>query len=161
MSSHVTITPFLWFDDNAEDAIRRYLDVFDTAELLSEQRGPDGSLFVGEISLQGQRLTLLNGGPTFQLTEAFSLAVSVETQDEIDRISDALIAGGGTQSQCGWLVDAFGLSWQIVPTALHRLLSSSDREAAGRAQEAMLQMHRLNIQGLQDAYDGVAAPPLD
>lgn len=154
--SHITITPFLWFDDNAEAAIERYLEVFDTTELLSQQRGPDGALFLAEISLQGQRLTLLNGGPHFQLNEAFSLAVSVETQEEVDTISDALIAGGGRQSNCGWLVDAFGLSWQIVPTALHRLLGDPDREAAARAQAAMMQMNRLSIQGLQDAFDGRA-----
>ena len=152
MSSHITVTPFLWFDADAEQAIERYLSIFDTAELLSEQRNPDGSLFVGEISLQGQRLTLLNGGPHFTLTEAFSLSVSVETQAEIDEISDALIAGGGHQSQCGWLVDAFGLSWQIVPTALHRLLGDPDREAAGRAQAAMMTMDRLSIRGLEDAF---------
>lgn len=152
MSSHVTVTPFLWFDANAEDAIERYLSVFDTAELLSEQRHPDGSLFVGEISLQGQRLTLLNGGPHFQLTEAFSLSVSVETQEEVDTTSDALIEGGGRQSRCGWLVDAFGLSWQIVPTTLHRLLGDPDREAASRAQAAMMSMDRLSIQGLEEAF---------
>ncbi len=154
--SHITITPFLWFDDNAESAVQRYLEIFDTAEILSQQRGPDGVLFLAEISLQGQRLTLLNGGPTYRLTEAFSLAVSVETQEEVDSISAALIEGGGRQSQCGWLVDAFGLSWQIVPTALPRLLGDSDREAAGRTQAAMMQMQRLSIQGLQDAFDGRA-----
>jgi predicted 3-demethylubiquinone-9 3-methyltransferase (glyoxalase superfamily) len=153
MTSHITVTPFLWFDDNAGEAIERYLSVFDTAELLSEQRHPDGSLFIAEISLQGQRLTLMNGGPALQLNDSFSLAVSVETQEEIDSISDALIEGGGRQGQCGWLVDAFGLSWQIVPTILHRLFTDPDREAAGRAQEAMMGMTRLSIRGLQDAYD--------
>lgn len=152
MDSHITVTPFLWFDANAEAAIERYLSIFDSAELLGEQRHPDGSLFIGEISLQGQRLTLMNAGPQFPMTEAFSLAVSVETQDEVDSISDALIAGGGRQSQCGWLVDAFGLHWQIVPTALHRLLGDPDREAAGRAQAAMLSMQRLDIQGLEEAF---------
>lgn len=154
MTSHITVTPFLWFDANAEQAIQRYLEVFDTAELISEQRHPDGSLFVGEISLQGQRLTLLNGGPYVTLNEAFSLSVSVETQDEIDTISDALIAGGGHQGRCGWLVDAFGLSWQIVPTTLLRVLGDPDRDAAGRAQAAMMQMDRLNIQALEDAFAG-------
>ena len=152
MVSHITVTPFLWFDANAEAAIERYLSIFDTAELLGEQRHPDGSLFIGEISLQGQRLTLMNGGPHFPLTEAFSLAVSVETQHEIDTISDALIDGGGRQSRCGWLVDAFGLSWQIVPTTLHRLLADPDREAAGRAQAAMMSMDRLDVQALEDAF---------
>ena len=156
MASHITVTPFLWFDDNAEAAIERYLSIFDTTELLSEQRHPDGSLFVAEISLQGQRITLLNGGPMFRLSEAFSLSVSVETQDEIESISDALIDGGGRQTQCGWLVDAFGLTWQIVPTALARLLGDPDAEKAARVQAAMLQMKRLDIQGLQDAYDGNA-----
>lgn len=155
MTSHITVTPFLWFDDNADAAVQRYLDVFDTTELLSEQRHPDGSLFIAEITLQGQKLTLMNGGASHQLTDAFSLAVSVETQEEVDRLSDELLAGGGEQGRCGWLVDAFGLSWQIVPTTLHRLLGDSDREAAGRAQAAMLQMNRLSIQDLQDAFDGV------
>jgi predicted 3-demethylubiquinone-9 3-methyltransferase (glyoxalase superfamily) len=153
MSSHITVTPFLWFDDDAEAAVRRYLDIFDTATLLSEQRHPDGSLFLAEISLQGQRLTLLNGGPHNRLTDAFSLAVSVETQEEVDTISDALIAGGGTQGRCGWLVDAFGLSWQVVPTTLHRLLGDPDRAAAARAQAAMMTMDRLSIADLQEAFD--------
>ncbi|WP_456696595.1 VOC family protein [Aeromicrobium sp. P5_D10] len=153
MASHITITPFLWFDDNAEAAVERYLEVFDTAELLNEQRHPDGSLFIAEISLQGQHLTLMNGGPMFKLTDAFSLSVSVETQEEVDTISDALLAGGGEQRPCGWLVDAFGVSWQVVPTALGRLFADPDREAAGRAQAAMMKMKRLNIQDLQDAFD--------
>ncbi|MET1062907.1 MAG: VOC family protein, partial [Aeromicrobium sp.] len=141
---------------DAEAALQRYLEVFDTTELLSEQRHPDGSLFIAEISLQGQRLTLMNGGPHFRLTEAFSLAVSVETQQEVDDLTAALLEGGGTQQQCGWLVDAFGLSWQIVPTALQRLLADPDREAAGRAQAAMMQMHKIDVQGLQDAFDGIS-----
>ncbi|MCL8251641.1 VOC family protein [Aeromicrobium fastidiosum] len=151
-ASRVTVTPFLWFDANAEEAIERYLSVFDDAELLSEQRHPDGSLFIGEISVQGQRLTLMNGGPHVSLTDAFSLAVGVETQQEVDTISDGLIAGGGRQGRCGWLVDAFGLSWQVVPAALHRLLGDPDREAAGRAQAAMMTMDRLSIRGLEDAF---------
>jgi predicted 3-demethylubiquinone-9 3-methyltransferase (glyoxalase superfamily) len=151
-----TITPFLWFDDNAEQAIERYLKVFDDAELVEENRLHDGTLFVGTIRLQGQTLTLMNGGPMHRLTDAFSLSVSVETQEEVDAISDQLIEGGGEQGPCGWLVDAFGLSWQVVPTLLMRLLSDPDREKAGRAQAAMMQMKRLDLQGLQDAYDGTA-----
>jgi predicted 3-demethylubiquinone-9 3-methyltransferase (glyoxalase superfamily) len=151
-----TITPFLWFDDNAEQAIERYLKVFDDAELVEENRLHDGTLFVGTIRLQGQTLTLMNGGPMHRLTDAFSLSVSVETQEQVDAISDQLIEGGGEQGQCGWLVDAFGLSWQVVPTLLMRLLSDPDREKAGRAQAAMMQMKRLDLQGLQDAYDGTA-----
>jgi predicted 3-demethylubiquinone-9 3-methyltransferase (glyoxalase superfamily) len=150
-ASHVTITPFLWFDADAEQAIERYLAVFDDAELVGEQRHPDGSLFIGEVVLQGQRLTLMNGGPHVALTEAFSLAVSVETQEEVDAISDGLIAGGGHQGRCGWLVDAFGVSWQVVPTALPRLLGDPDREAAARALAAMMTMDRLIIRDLEAA----------
>ena len=150
----ITITPFLWYLDNAEAAIDRYLTVFDKTELLYANRGPDGKLFVAGIRLQGQDLTLMNGGPSHQLTEAFSLAVSVETQEEIDRISAALLEGGGSQGPCGWLVDAFGLSWQIVPTALPRLMGDPDPVKAGRVVNAMMQMQKLSIQGLQDAYDG-------
>ena len=149
-----TITPFLWFDDNAEQAIERYLKVFDDAELVEENRLHDGNLFIATIRLQGQTLTLMNGGPMHKLSDAFSLAVSVETQEEVDTISDALIDGGGEQGPCGWLVDAFGLSWQIVPTLLMRLLSDPDREKAGRTQAAMMQMKRLDLQALQDAFDG-------
>ena len=149
-----TITPFLWFNDNAEQAIERYLKVFDEAELVDENRLHDGKLFVATIRLQGQPLTLMNGGPMHQLTDAFSLAVSVETQEQVDRISDALIDGGGEQGPCGWLVDAFGLSWQIVPTLLMRLLSDPDPEKAARTQAAMMQMKRLNLQALQEAHDG-------
>ena len=149
-----TITPFLWFDDNAEQAIERYRKVFDDTEIVEENRLHDGALFVATIRLQGTTLTLMNGGPMHQLTDAFSLSVSVETQEEVDEISDALIDGGGEQGPCGWLVDAFGLSWQIVPTLLVRLMSDPDREKAGRAQAAMMQMKRLDLQALQDAFDG-------
>ncbi|MEJ7634880.1 VOC family protein [Aeromicrobium sp.] len=149
----ITVTPFLWFDDDAEAAIERYLRVFPDTELVEENRHPDGSLFVGTIGIQGQRLTLMNGGPHHRLTDAFSLAVTVVTQEEVDTISDALIAGGGTQGRCGWLVDAYGLSWQIVPETMFVLFADPDREAAGRAQAAMMTMQRLSIQGLQDAFD--------
>ena len=155
-TSHITVTPFLWFNDNAEAAVERYLQVFDTSELLTEQRLPNGALFLAEISLQGQKIALLNGGPSFQLSEAFSLSVSVETQAEVDAISDGLIEGGGHQSQCGWLVDAFGLSWQVVPTVLGRLMGDPDPEKAGRVQAAMMRMERLDVQALQDAYDKTA-----
>jgi predicted 3-demethylubiquinone-9 3-methyltransferase (glyoxalase superfamily) len=150
-----TITPFLWFDDNAGEAIERYQQVFPDAEVVDETRMPDGKLFIATIRLQGQTLVLMNGGPDHKLTEAFSLSVGVETQEEVDSISDALIAGGGEQGPCGWLVDAFGLSWQVVPSLLGQLMSDPDPEKAGRVQAAMMQMKRLDLQGLQDAYDGV------
>ena len=150
----ITITPFLWYVDNAEAAIDRYLSVFETTELVGSQRGPDGALFIATIRLQGQELVLMNGGPSHLLSPAFSLSVSVQTQEDIDRISAALIDGGGEQGPCGWLTDAFGLSWQIVPTVLQEVLGGPDAQGAKRAMDAMLQMTKLSVQGLQDAYDG-------
>ena len=150
----ITVTPFLWYVDNAGEAIDRYLEVFPDTELVNAQKGPDGKLFIATIRLQGQELVLMNGGPAHQLTEAFSLSVGVEGQDETDRISDALIAGGGKQGPCGWLTDAFGLSWQVVPTLLMQLMGDPDPKKAGRVQQAMLQMTRLNCEELQKAYDG-------
>ena len=150
----ITVTPFLWYVDNAGEAIDRYLEVFPDTELVNAQKGPDGKLFIATIRLQGQGLVLMNGGPAHQLTEAFSLSVGVEGQEETDRISDALIAGGGKQGPCGWLTDAFGLSWQVVPTLLMQLMGDPDPEKAGRVQQAMLQMTRLNCEELQKAYDG-------
>ncbi|MEO6604349.1 MAG: VOC family protein [Aeromicrobium sp.] len=149
-----TITPFLWFNDNAGEAIERYQKVFPDTEIVDEQRMPDGKLFIATIRLKGVELVLMNGGPSHELTEAFSLSVGVETQEEVDEISDALLDGGGVQGNCGWLIDAFGLSWQIVPSLLHKLLGDPDREKADRAQAAMMQMMRLDMQGLQDAFDG-------
>ena len=151
---NLTVTPFLWFVDNADAAIERYLKVFDDTELVSEQRMPDGSLFLATIRLQGQELVLMNGGPAHSLSEAFSLSVAVDTQEEIDRLSAALIDGGGELTMCGWLNDAFGLSWQIVPRVLPELFGADDREAAGRAQQAMLSMQKLDIAALQAAFDG-------
>jgi predicted 3-demethylubiquinone-9 3-methyltransferase (glyoxalase superfamily) len=150
-----TVTPFLWFDDNAEQALTRYVEVFEDAEVLSESRMPDGTLFLASIRLQGQDLILMNGGPSHRLTEAFSLSVGVETQEEVDRYSDALIAGGGHQGACGWLTDAFGLSWQVVPTALPRLMSSPEPGAAGRVQQALMGMTRIDIAALHAAHDAV------
>ncbi len=149
----ITVTPFLWFNDNAEEAIERYRSVFPDTEILESQRGPDGKLFVATIRLLGQDLTFMNGGPSNQLTEAFSLAVSVETQEEVDRISDALIEGGGAQSWCSWLTDAYGLTWQIIPTLLFKLMGDPDPVKAGRVREAMMTMQRIDLAGLQAAYD--------
>lgn len=152
--SVLSITPFLWFDANAEQAIERYKAVFPDTEVVDEQRHPDGSLFIATIRINGTTATLMNAGPHFKLSEAFSFAVTVETQEDVDRISDALIEGGGNQSQCGWLVDAFGLSWQIVPKLLFDLMGDSDRVKAGRVQDAMMKMTRLDMTALQAAYDG-------
>lgn len=150
----ITITPFLWFDDNAEEAIERYVSVFPDAEIVDSQRGPDGKLFIGTFRVQGQEIVAMNGGPHHGLTDAFSLAVSVEGQQDLDRISDALIEGGGEQGQCGWLTDAFGLTWQVVPTLLMQLMGDPDPVKSGRVRDAMMQMKRLNCAALQMAYDG-------
>lgn len=154
----ITVTPFLWFDDNAEQAVERYLATFPDAELLTEQRHPDGGLFIATIRLQGQELTLMNGGPAHQLTDAFSLQVFVDTQADIDRLTAALIDGGGHLTMCGWLVDTFGLSWQIVPRRMMELFSDPDRDAAGRAQAAMMQMQKLDIAELERAFAGQPSP---
>ena len=150
----ITITPFLWFDENAGEAVDRYLEVFADAELVDAQKGPDGKLFTATIRLQGQELVLMNGGPHHRLTEAFSLAVSVKTQEDVDRISEALIAGGGEQGPCGWLKDPYGLSWQVVPTLLMQLMGDPDSEKSGQVRDAMMQMTRLDTVALQKAYDG-------
>ena len=150
----ITITPFLWYVDNAEAAIERYVEIFDNAEVVDEHRMPDGSLFLASIRLQDQELVLMNGGPSHRLTEAFSLSVSVETQEEIDRLSEALIDGGGLQDACGWVKDAFGLSWQIVPTALPRLMGDPDPAKAGRVREALMGMKRISIRELEEAHAG-------
>lgn len=146
-----TPTPCLWFDADAEEAIALYSTIFDSVEVLDQQRQPDGSLLTANIVLDGQRLMLLNGGPMYPQTPAFSLFVSVEGQDEVDRYWTALTADGGEESQCGWLKDKFGVSWQIIPTALPRLLADPDPARAGRAMQAMFTMRKIVIADLEAA----------
>ncbi len=116
--------------------------------------GPDDDVMTATMELAGQRFMALNGGPEFAFTEAVSFFVSVDTQEEVDRLWSALTADGGQESQCGWLKDKFGLSWQIVPKKLMELMGSPDREGAGRTMQAMLRMRKLDIAALQAAYDG-------
>ena len=149
-----TITPFLWYNDNAEEAIPFYSGLFPDAKVTEENRGPDGALYYATFELAGQRFMALNGGPHFTFTEAISLFVTVETQEEVDHYWNALTADGGQESQCGWLKDRFGLSWQIIPSALMRMQSDPDREKAGRAQQAMLQMRKIVIADLEAAFAG-------
>ncbi|BDZ47248.1 VOC family protein [Naasia aerilata] len=155
-----TITPFLWFDDDLEDAIAFYRDIFPNSTVGEVSRYPEGSpLPAGTVlgatfELEGQRFMGINGGPEFPFTEAFSLYVEVETQDEIDRLWTALTADGGEPSQCGWLKDRFGLSWQIVPSRLPELLTDPDPERASRAMQAMLKMTKLDLAALEAAADG-------
>ena len=149
-----SITPFLWFDGKAEEAILFYSGLFPDAKTIEENRGPDGTLFFATFELAGQRLMALNAGPQFRFTEAISLFVSVETQEEVDHYWDALTADGGEESMCGWLKDKYGLSWQIIPTALMRMQADPDREKAGRAQQAMLKMQKIVIADLEAAFAG-------
>ena len=149
-----TITPFLWFDNNLEEALAFYTSIFKDSEILNQSRsGPDGPLFMATFRLNGQTLMGLNGGPMYKFTEALSMFVSVETQDEVDYLWDSLSAGGELQ-QCGWLKDKFGLSWQIVPTALGELMGDPDPARSQRVMQAILTMVKIDIQGLRDAHAG-------
>jgi predicted 3-demethylubiquinone-9 3-methyltransferase (glyoxalase superfamily) len=147
------ITPFLWFDGNAEEAMKFYVSIFKNSRIVSTMAGPDGKVMTGTFQLEGQQFMALNGGPHFKFTEAISLFVNCETQAEVDELWNKLTAGGA-ESQCGWLKDKFGLSWQIIPTTLGRLLGDKDRAKAGRAMQAMLQMKKIDIAKLQLAFDG-------
>ncbi len=146
------ISPFLWFDGNAEEAMKFYVSIFKNSKIVSTMAGPDGKVFTGTFQLEGQQFMALNGGPQFKFTEAISLFVNCETQAEVDELWNKLTAGGA-ESQCGWLKDKFGLSWQIIPSALGRLLGDKDRAKAGRAMQAMLQMKKIDIARLQQAFD--------
>lgn len=149
-----SITPFLWFDDNAEDAIDLYLSIFPDGRLIERADGPDGKLFTATIELVGQRITVLNAGPGHPFTDAFSLFVDCADQAEVDRYWDALTADGGAEVACGWLTDRFGLSWQIIPEALGRYMTDPDREKAGRVVAAMMQMQKIDVAALDAAYAG-------
>lgn len=154
-----TITPYLWFDNDAEEAINFYSSLFPDAKVGAIARYPEGMPLAGtlmnaEFELAGQKFLALNGGPQFAFTEAVSFLVSVESQEEVDRYWNALTADGGEESQCGWLKDRWGLSWQIVPTVLMRLLGHSDPAVAGRVGQAMLKMRKIVIADLEAAAAG-------
>jgi predicted 3-demethylubiquinone-9 3-methyltransferase (glyoxalase superfamily) len=150
------ITPFLWFDDNAEEAASFYVALFPNSRILKVARynaagpGPAGKVMTVSFELEGREFTALNGGPHFKFSEAISFVVSCETQSEIDRLWSALSAGG-KEGQCGWVCDKFGLWWQIVPPILPELLSGADAARAERVMKAMLEMRKLDIAGLQRA----------
>lgn len=149
----LTITPFLWFDTQAEEAMNFYASIFPDTKVLSVQRAGDQVMLVS-FELQGQKFIGLNAGPVHKFNEAVSFFVACETQKEIDELWAKLTAGGGEPGRCGWLKDRFGLSWQIVPSALGSLVGHPDRARAGRATQAMLQMNKLDIAALQRAFDG-------
>jgi len=152
------ITPFLWFDNNAEEAANFYVSVFKDSKILSVSRygdagpGPKGAIMVAEFQIQGQEFVALNGGPRFKFTEAISFVVNCETQEEVDYFWERL-SDGGEKSHCGWLKDKFGLWWQVVPTELGKLMSDSDPEKVKRVTQAMLQMDKIDVEPLQRAYE--------
>ena len=158
MSTQQKITPFLWFDNNAEEAMNHYVSIFKNSTILSVTRygeagpGPAGTVMVGSFELDGQKFAALNGGPMFKFTEAVSLVVNCESQEEVDHFWDKLCAGGGAPGQCGWLKDKFGLSWQIVPRALVELMQDPDPEKSKRVMQAMMQMTKIDIARLKQAH---------
>ena len=147
-----SITPFLWFDSHAEEAMNLYVSIFKNSKVIGIQRA-QGRVMSVQFELEGQRFIGLNGGPHFKFNEAVSFFVGCETQQEIDELWTTLLANGGQPSQCGWLKDKYGLSWQIVPTALTRMLGDKDAAKAQRVTAAMMQMVKLDVKTLQDAYD--------
>ena len=153
------ITTFLWFNNNAEEAANYYTSIFKNSKILEVSRygdagpGPKGSVMIVKFQLAGQEFVALNGGPQFKFTEAISLMVNCESQQEIDELWRKLTAGG-EESQCGWLKDKFGLSWQIVPTELGKLMNAKDPAKANRVMQALLQMKKLDIAKLQQAAEG-------
>lgn len=147
------ITPFLWFDGQAEEAMKFYTGIFRQSKVVNVTPGPGGRAMSVTFELEGQRFIALNGGPMYQFTPAISLFVSCETQGEVDELWTKL-SEGGEPGRCGWLKDKFGLSWQIIPSVLGRMLSDKDPAKAGRTAQAMLQMNKIDIQRLQQAYDG-------
>jgi predicted 3-demethylubiquinone-9 3-methyltransferase (glyoxalase superfamily) len=153
------ITPFLWFDNQAEEAMNFYVSIFKNSKVLGVTRygeagpGPKGTVMTARFQLEGQEFVALNGGPHFKFTEAISFVVNCETQKEVDEYWEKLLADGGKTQQCGWLKDKFGLSWQIVPTVLVEMLQEKDPEKSQRVMQVMMQMVKIDIQGLKQAYE--------
>ena len=153
------ITPFLWFNDNLEEAISFYTSVFKNAKVGWVRRygpegpGKEGTVMTATFEIEGQEFMALNGGPVFQFTPAVSFFINCKTQEEVDELWEKL-SEGGEKGQCGWLKDKFGLSWQIVPSVLGELLNYKDKEASGRAMRAMMKMTKLDGNVLKKAYDG-------
>ena len=148
----MTITPFLWFDTQAEEAMNLYTSIFKRSKVVSVNRA-EGRVMSVQFELEGQPFMALNAGPHHKFTEAISFFVACETQQEIDELWAKLTSDGGAPDRCGWLKDKFGLSWQIIPSTLGRMLSDKDTAKATRAMNAMLQMVKLDLKTLQQAYD--------
>ncbi len=146
------IVPFLWFDGQAEEAAKFYVSIFKNSKMLRVMPGPDGKVMSVTFQLEAQEFYALNGGPQFKFTPAISLFVNCETQQDVDDLWKKLSAGG-SEEQCGWLKDKYGLSWQIIPTVLGKLLGDKNPKKANAAMQAMLKMKKIDIAGLQQAYD--------
>ena len=149
-----SVTPFLWFDDNLEEAIELYTSLFPEAKVGGINRGPDGRAFSADFELAGQAFKALNGGPQFPFTEAVSFFVECDDQAEVDQYWTSLIAGGGEPGRCGWLKDRFGLSWQIVPSRFLELMSTGTPEQVGRVMVALQAMDKLDVAALEAAHAG-------
>jgi predicted 3-demethylubiquinone-9 3-methyltransferase (glyoxalase superfamily) len=151
------ITPFLWFNNNAEEAVKFYTSVFKNSKIGKISRypegtpGPAGTVMTAEFEIEGQKFIALNGGPIFKFTEAISFVVNCDTQKELDEYWQQLTADGGQEIECGWLKDKFGLSWQIVPSILGELMSGNDPKKSERVMAALLKMKKLDIEGLKRA----------
>lgn len=151
------IIPFLWFDGKAEEAMNFYLSIFKNSKIVSVSRygkggpGPEGTVIVATFEIEGQQFSALNGGPQFTFSEAISFLINCETQQEVDDLWEKL-SEGGAKSRCGWLKDKYGLSWQVVPSILGELMRDEDPEKSKRVMQAMLQMDKLDIEGLKRAY---------
>jgi predicted 3-demethylubiquinone-9 3-methyltransferase (glyoxalase superfamily) len=154
------ITPFLWFDDNAEEAVNLYTSVFKNSKVLGIQRygdvgpGPKGQVMTASFELEGIKFTALNAGPRFKFTEAISFVINCDSQEEVDYFWERLTADGGEESMCGWLKDKFGLSWQVVPVVLYELFSDKDPQKSSRTMQAMLKMRKMDIAALKKAFEG-------
>jgi predicted 3-demethylubiquinone-9 3-methyltransferase (glyoxalase superfamily) len=153
------ISPCIWFDSNAEEAMNFYLSIFKDSKIIRFTRnppgspGPEGELLVAYIQLDGQEIMLLNGGPGHPLTDAISLTINCNSQEEVDHYWNKLLQGGGQEIVCGWLKDRFGLYWQVTPTMLPQLISDPDNAKAGRVMQAMMKMIKLDIATLKAAAD--------
>jgi predicted 3-demethylubiquinone-9 3-methyltransferase (glyoxalase superfamily) len=148
-----TISPFLWFDTQAEEAMNLYTSIFKNSKVITVNKAGDRVMSV-EFELEGQRFMGLNAGPMYKFNPSVSFFISVETQAEVDALWDQLLAGGGRPDRCGWLQDKFGLSWQVIPKALPKLLFSNDPAKAKRAMDAMMTMSKIDVAALQKAHDG-------
>lgn len=154
------ITPFLWFDTQAEEAMNFYVSIFKDSKVLGLTRngeaapGPTGAVLTADFELEGQKFTALNGGPQFKFTEAVSFVVNCTSQEEVDYYWEKLTADGGTEVQCGWLKDKYGLAWQIVPTILLDLIQDPDTEKADRVMQAMMKMVKIDIETIKRAAAG-------